>query len=235
MKKELRELKSYLEELKTVSKHLITPKELYSDRIVVINGVEYIVVDDIQKKNFVTVERYLCSLNNGKTITRERIKKNGQDGSAVVILPVTTNNEIIVTVEPRVFTEQTVGVGFPAGYIEKGEEPYVAALRELQEEVGCVPKYLVELKRYYQDEGISGAKNVAFLAVDCQEGYEKNPDPGEFIRYFKCSYEDVLSLEREGYLESANSLVALSKAQPYFDEQGRVKKLTKEKNVIEIK
>ncbi len=235
MKNELEELKSYLEELKTISKHLISPKELYSDRIVVINGVEYIDVNEIQKKNFVTVERYRCSLNNGKTITREQIKKNGQDGSAVIILPVTTNNEIIVTVEPRVFTEHTVGVGFPAGYIEKGEEPYVAALRELQEEVGCVPKYLVELKRYYQDEGISGAKNVAFLAVGCQEGYEKNPDPGEFIRYFKCAYKDVLYLEEEGYLESANALVALSKAKPYFDELGHVKQLTKSKNVMEIK
>lgn len=235
MKKELQDLKKYLEELKTVSKHLVPTRELYRDRIITIDGVEYIDVNVMGKKNFVTVERYLCSLNNGKTITREQIKKNGQDGSAVIILPVTTNNEIIVTVEPRVFTERTVGIGFPAGYIEEGEKPHVAALRELQEEVGCVPKYLVELKRYYQDEGISGAKNVAFLAVGCQEGYEKHPDPGEFIRYFKCSYDDVLYLEQEGYLESANTLIALSKAQPYFDELGHVKQLTKSKNVIEIK
>lgn len=37
-------------------------------------------------------------------------------------MPVLKNNEILTIIEPRVFTDLTVGIGFPAGYIENGEK-----------------------------------------------------------------------------------------------------------------
>ena len=235
-KEHLEELKGYLEELKTISKRNVSKEESFGDRIVLKDGVKYISLDDIEKGQFVTTEKYVCTLNNGEEIFREKIKKAKKDGSAVVIIPVTDKNEVIVTVEPRVFTESTVGIGFPAGYIEDGEEPYVAALRELQEEVGCVPKYLIELARYYQDEGISAAKNVAYLALGCTEGHEKNPDPGEFIRYAKCGFKEVIELQEAGLIEGANPIIAIEKSKPYFNSRGKVKKikLKFDKNKIEI-
>ena len=253
MKDKLQELKQYLEELKTVERTKLSTSDIYKDKVFSLNGGKYILLDDIignvEPKDidlskiltlpsgdfialsdmatgqFMTTEKYECSLNNGEVITREKLLKARRDGSAVIIVPVTVDNEVIVTVEPRVFTANTTGVGFPAGYIEKGEEPHISALRELQEEVGCLPKYLIELSRFYQDEGVSGAKNVAFLALGCTEGHEKNPDPGEFIRYVKCNFNEVMELERDGYIEGANSIIAIAKAKPYFSDRGKVKKL----------
>ena len=220
-KKSLQELRKLLEELKTVKKTLVPKSEVYKPYIKIIDGIEYISIEDLSKGQFVTNERYICTLNNGEDIIREKIKKAKKDGSAVIVIPVTKDNEVIVTVEPRVFTEKTVGVGFPAGYIEDGEKPEVAALRELQEEIGVIPE---KLASFYQDEGISAAKNTAYLALGCTEGYEKNPDEGEFIEYFKCSFNEVLELQQDGYIEGSNSVIAIEKAKQYFTKTGKVKK-----------
>ena len=90
------------------------------------------IVNDNPKKQFITSVPYLYYLNNGRVIPRERLLKNGLDGSAVIIAA-KVNDEFLVTIEPRVFTEQGVAVSFPAGYIEKGETPEEAARRELLE------------------------------------------------------------------------------------------------------
>ena len=223
-KKSLQELKLLLEELKTIKKTLVPKSQVYAPYIKEIDGVKYIALEDLSRGQFVTNERYICTLNNGEDIIREKIKKARKDGSAVIVIPVTKDNEVIVTVEPRVFTEKTVGVGFPAGYIEDGEKAETAALRELQEEVGVIPERLIELAAFYQDEGISSAKNIAYLALGCTEGHEKNPDEGEFVEYFKCSFNEVLELQEEGYIEGSNSLIAIEKAKPYFTKTGKVKK-----------
>ncbi|MBE6151065.1 MAG: NUDIX hydrolase [Firmicutes bacterium] len=223
-KKSLQELRKLLEELKTVKKTLVSKSEVYKPYIKIIDGIEYISIEDLTKGQFVTNERYICTLNNGEDIIREKIKKAKKDGSAVIVIPVTKDNEVIVTVEPRVFTEKTVGVGFPAGYIEDGEKPEVAALRELQEEIGVIPEKLIPLASFYQDEGISAAKNTAYLALGCTEGYEKNPDEGEFVEYFKCSFNEVLELQQDGYIEGSNSVIAIEKAKQYFTKTGKVKR-----------
>lgn len=223
-KKSLQELRKLLEELKTVKKTLVPKSEVYKPYIKIIDGIEYISIEDLSKGQFVTNERYICTLNNGEDIIREKIKKAKKDGSAVIVIPVTKDNEVIVTVEPRVFTEKTVGVGFPAGYIEDGEKPEVAALRELQEEIGVIPEKLIPLASFYQDEGISAAKNTAYLALGCTEGYEKNPDEGEFVEYFKCSFNEVLELQQDGYIEGSNSVIAIEKAKQYFTKTGKVKR-----------
>lgn len=223
-KKSLQELKLLLEELKTIKKTLVPKNQVYAPYIKEIDGVKYIALEDLSRGQFVTNERYICTLNNGEDIIREKIQKARKDGSAVIVIPVTKDNEVIVTVEPRVFTEKTVGVGFPAGYIEDGEKAETAALRELQEEVGVIPERLIQLAAFYQDEGISSAKNIAYLALGCTEGHEKNPDEGEFVEYFKCSFNEVLELQKEGYIEGSNSLIAIEKAKPYFTKTGKVKK-----------
>ena len=223
-KKSLQELKLLLEELKTIKKTLVPKSQVYAPYIKEIDGVKYIALEDLSRRQFVTNERYICTLNNGEDIIREKIQKARKDGSAVIVIPVTKDNEVIVTVEPRVFTEKTVGVGFPAGYIEDGEKAETAALRELQEEVGVIPERLIQLAAFYQDEGISSAKNIAYLALGCTEGHEKNPDEGEFVEYFKCSFNEVLELQEEGYIEGSNSLIAIEKAKPYFTKTGKVKK-----------
>lgn len=192
-KGKLEELKSYLEELKTIK---VTKSKKVS--------------------SFLTVENYDYVLNNGRIISREKIMKNGSDGSSAIILPVTKENNCLLVVQPRNNTKEGVSVEFPAGYIEKNEEAIECARRELEEETGYVPEELELLSSFYQDQGCSSAYNYSYLALNCEKVKDQNLDQDEIIKYFECSFDEVIELEQLGYIKDINSLYTLEKAKQYF-------------------
>ena len=194
-KEKLEELKSIVEELKTIK---VMEKQIE------------------QENKFLQSEAYLYTLNNGRTIPRERLVKGKKDGSASIIMPVVNNDEVLTVIEPRVFTELTVGVGFPAGYIENGEDVRVGALRELREETGYTTNNLIEMDSFYQDEGCSSALNHIFLALDCRKTCEQSLDQDEIVKYMLFNYEELFELERLGYIKGSNSKLALEKSKVYM-------------------
>lgn len=195
-KEKLEELKSYIEEFKTIK-----------------------AFESVEQPRFLKARQYKFLLGNGEIITREEMIKNNSSGSAVIILPVTKDNNTILVVEPRVFTKETVGVGLPAGYIEIGEESIIAAKRELEEETGYVSNNLIELASFYQDEGCSRAFNTSFLALDAEKIGLQKLDESEFIHYFECTFDEALELVDLGYIKGANSILTLEKAKAYMKER----------------
>ena len=193
-KEKLEELKIYLEELKTIKA----------------------IKQDVEAK-FLKTEVYDCYLNNSEVIRREKQIKGNNTGSAAVVLPVTKDNNVILTVEPRVFTKRTVGLGIPAGYIEPGEKGIDAAKRELLEETGYVVENIYPLGGFYQDMGVSSAYNELFLAKGCKKIADQNLDESEFIKYFSCTYEEALELIDLGYIEGCNAIMTLTRAKKYME------------------
>ena len=187
-KEKQKELNKYIVELKTKRKKFI---DKYS--------------------TFLSVERYKCSLNNGHSIIREKLLKDSKNGNAVIVCPITKCGSVILTVQPRVFTKSTVGISFPAGYVEKGEKYKTAALRELQEETGYTSNNLIEVATYYQDDGVGCALNKCYVALDCYKVSEQKLDESEFIRYFECQVDEMLELYKKGYILDGGSQLALEK------------------------
>ena len=179
--------------------------------------VENLKVIEVQEKSvelknkFLQSTSYKIKLQNGRIIIREKLIKGGKDGSASIIVPVTNDKEFLVAIEPRVFTELTVGVGFPAGYIEPGELPYKAALRELQEETGYSSEQVTLLDIFYQDEGCSAALNHIYLAENIKKVSEPSLDEDEIIKYLFFNYEELFELERLGYIKGCNTKLSLEK------------------------
>lgn len=172
-----------------------------------------------KKGGFLNSEVYTCYLNNGKIITREKLIKGKRVGSAVIIVPVTTNDEILTVLEPRVFTKEGILVGIPAGYIEEGELPVTAAKRELLEETGYTSDKFVYLDSFYQDEGCSSALNHIFIAFDSIKIGAQKLDKDEIIKYMLFTYEEILELERLGYIRGANTKLAITKANVKIKER----------------
>jgi len=194
-KEKLEELKSIVEELKTI--HIEKR-------------------DVLQENKFLQSMAYNFTLNNGIILPRERLIKGGNDGSAAIIMPFVSDMEVLTIIEPRVFTELSVGVGFPAGYIECGEDVVVGSLRELREETGYVPRNMILIESFYQDEGVSSALNYIFLAQGCEKKYGQELDKDEIVRYMNFNYEELFELERLGYIRGGNAKLALEKSKKYI-------------------
>ena len=138
----------------------------------------------------------------------EKLLKNNLDGSAVMIAAQDKESkEFLVTIEPRVFTKLGVAVSFPAGYIEKDETAIEAARRELREETGYTTDNLIHLDSFYQDEGVSKAFNHSYLALNAERKYEQDLDENEFIKYMTFTYDELLEIEKMGYISGSNTTV----------------------------
>jgi len=203
-KEKIEELEEYIAELKTIRKKLVPSEYIYKNS------------QPLKRKGFLNIENYECELANGIVIPREKLVKGKNDGSAAVIVPITKDKNMVLVVQPRVHTKETVCLEFPAGYIEEKEEPSLAAKRELMEETGYVPEKIIPLASYYQDQGCSGAYNYSFLAVDCEKKYPQQLDKDEVIRYFECTMDEAIELMERGYFTDIQSQYALEKSLQYI-------------------
>lgn len=215
-KEKIKELREYVNELKTIKKVLVP-----SDYTLDANN-------NLQRQGFLNIEKYMCYLQNGNIIPREKIIKGKKEGDAAIIVPITEEKNILFVIQPRCNTKETVCIELPAGYIEKDEEPIIAAKRELLEETGYIPKKIYPLASYYQDQGCSGAYNYSFLALDCKKEQKQNLDKDEFIKYFECNIDEALELLEKGYITDIQSQYALEKSKQYIlKNKNNIKQLIK--------
>jgi ADP-ribose pyrophosphatase len=193
-KEKLEELKKYMEELKTIKKVEVKDGTI----------------------NFLNIKKAVYFLNNGKTINREELVKNNTMGDAISILPITEEGNIILVVQPRPLTKNTVTVELPAGYVDKGETPVHAAGRELREETGYVSNSIIKVSSHYQDQGCSRSIVHSFIALNAQDTGKQELDESEYIRHFICTYEEALELMEMSYIMDANSIITLEKSRKYI-------------------
>ncbi len=204
-KEKLEELNDYINELKTVRKTLVA-----SDYVLE-NG------KPIKRKGFINVEKYMVELANGMIVPREKITKGGKDKSAAIVMPVTKENNVVLVVQSRSSTHESVCVEFPAGYIEDEEDPEYAGAREVAEETGYIPEKMIFLDKFYQDQSCGVcAYNYNYLALECEKKQEQDLDENEAIRYFECTVDEVIELMEMGYLTDIQTKYTLNLAKQYI-------------------
>lgn len=156
---------------------------------------------------------YQVTLQDGSSRRVEQITKNKGNGDAVVIIPITTDGNFVMIVESRPNTKTTVALEFPAGMVDEGENPLLAAKRELLEETGYEADSIYELEWHYQDQGCSEAIIRTYVAEGCRKTQEKKLSGGERLEYLEMTYDEILSvLKKEIRLDSeindANTKIA---------------------------
>ncbi|MCP4596446.1 ADP compounds hydrolase NudE [Neptuniibacter sp.] len=122
------------------------------------------------------VEEIELRFSNGVERTYERLAKRGL--GAVMIIPVTSDNEVLLIREYAVGLEEYT-LTLPKGLIDPGENEHIAADRELKEEAGFGSKRLDTLKVMTSAPNYMGHTITAVLARDLYPCRLQGDEPEE--------------------------------------------------------
>ena len=123
--------------------------------------------------DFINLIKEVYSLPNNKTITREKIVKNGGKDS-VIIVATDSNGNYILTFQTRI--NDKIIAEFPSGYIEDGEDVIEAAKRELKGETGYVSDNVTILDNSYYSVGIDNSICYVVRIKNSIKAFNVNPN-----------------------------------------------------------
>ena len=150
-------------------------------------------------------------LENGREALREVARHPGAVGIFVM------DGENVVLVRQFRYPLGWELLEIPAGKLERGEDPFPAAMRELREETGGLTDELIYLGDYYGSAGFCDEKLTLYFAKLCKVG-ETDPDEDEFLtveRYPLPVFENMIA---RGEIVDGKTLSAytLAKAKGLF-------------------
>lgn len=174
--------------------------------------------------SFLKLKKGNYKLANGKTIERESVVKKSGNSDAVAIFAITSNNDILLVIQPRVVlpTKTKVNIEIPAGYVEINETIIDAAKRELEEETGYIAKSFNIIDEYYPSLGHSGEKISIVLATSCEQKGKQNLDEDEYIKNIKVTFEEFKYLLDNKYILDATARLAYYKTIEYISNNNQL-------------
>lgn len=142
-------------------------------------------------------------LPNGNESYREIVYHPG----AVAVLPLTTDGRLIVVRQFRKALERSI-IEIPAGKLEKNEDPYMCALRELKEETGCTTDDLRFVVSFYTSPGFANEIIHLYLAQNCILGANQL-DEDEFVELLTVTLEEAKKLILEQEIIDAKTILSI--------------------------
>jgi ADP-ribose pyrophosphatase len=97
----------------------------------------------------------------------------------------------------------------PAGKLERGEEPRLAAGRELEEETGYAAKEVTALGSFYTSPGFADELMHVFLAEDLSFVGQRL-EPGETIQAELVGVDEVWAMIRDGRIRDGKTIAAMT-------------------------
>jgi ADP-ribose pyrophosphatase len=131
----------------------------------------------------------------------ERVRRN-----TTVDIIATVGDKIIILSQVQPLKKRYLCL--PSGNVEHDENPKVAALRELKEETGYVPKNMMKFKEFHSSGYIS-YREIIFIARDCRKTSKQMLDGGEKITVMKKNFEEFLQLCRNPKFSTSQKLKLL--------------------------
>lgn len=131
-------------------------------------------------------------------------------GGAVVIA-ITDGGKVIMVKQFR-YPLQKVLLELPAGKLDKGEDPFNCAVRELEEETGYKSNDVVKLGFIHTTPGFCTETLHIFLATNLIAG-KHNREEGEYgMEVLEYSLQEIDEMIRTGELTDAKSICGIQMA-----------------------
>lgn len=144
-------------------------------------------------------------LENGNTSKREVVHHHG----GACVLALTDADEVYMVRQYRYALAEEVWE-LPAGKLEKDEDPFEAAKRELAEECGVIAGKYVDLGVLYPTVGYDSEKIYIWAARDLQTTGQ-HLDPDEFLDVVKMPFEQALEMVMSGEIKDSKTIAGLLK------------------------
>jgi ADP-ribose pyrophosphatase len=135
----------------------------------------------------------------------------------VNVVALTTDNELILIKQYRHAVKE-ICTEIPGGSLDlkNGETPEMAAVRELTEETGYVPKEVKLLGYHEPNPALQSNKLWTYLALGCEKLKDQELDPYEDIEVFLSKPEDVFKLIESGEIRHSLVITAIHLAEKYL-------------------
>jgi ADP-ribose pyrophosphatase len=151
----------------------------------------------------ITVERDEIVIPTGRKSFREVARHPG----GVVILALKDKDTVLLVKQFRYPIKQTV-LELPAGKLEKGENPDLAAKRELEEETGYQAENWSSLGFIYTTPGFCDEKLYLYKAENLHFVGE-HPDDGEIIQAVEIKISDLADKIKSGEINDSKTICAI--------------------------
>lgn len=152
-------------------------------------------------------------LENGRTSTREVVHHNG--GACIAAL--TENDEVYLVRQFRYAFGQELWE-LPAGKLEKGEDPFEAAKRELTEECGVYADEYISLGQVYPTVGY----DTEVIYIWAARGLHPAPmhlDADEFLTPERIPLAQAYEMVLSGEIKDAKTVAGILKFKAMLDDK----------------
>ena len=133
----------------------------------------------------------------------------------VVVVPVKEDDKIIMITQFR-YPLNKVMLEFPAGKLDKGEDPFNCAIRELEEETGYRTGNVVKLGAISTPPGFCTEVLHLYLAKDLISGSHKREEGEEGMEVFEFTLNEIEMKIKKGEITDAKTICAFYLVKSYL-------------------
>lgn len=164
----------------------------------------YVSGETVFRGKLISVDHLTVRLPDGNEALREVVRHRG----ASAIVPLDADGMVTLVRQHRIAIDRMTWE-IPAGKLDsKGEDPLIAAKRELEEETGLRAAEWRLLTTLDTTPGFCDERISVYLATGLEQ-YAAHTDADEFLRLRKLPLDDAIRLCVNGEIRDAKSIIGL--------------------------
>ena len=160
----------------------------------------------------ITLTNDVALLENGETAGREVVHHHG----GACILPYFEDGTICMVRQFRYAMQQELWE-LPAGKLEKGEDPFLAAQRELEEECGLTADHYTSLGQFYPTVGYDTEIIYMWVATGLHKT-QMHLDADEFLTPDRVPLQKAYERVMSGEIKDGKTIAGVLKLKALLDE-----------------